>query len=109
MQRNDGPAALADVADAFLSQALALDPDLDGTLHDVLTAATLLRLAGIHITRPAGYRIAPGSSSNAPSCSMSLTPWDNRDRSGHSRTALPNPSPQCGVQPVARLAARSLE
>lgn len=58
IQRHDDPAALADVVDAFLGQSLALDPDLDRALLDLLTAATLLRLAGIHISRPEGRRIA---------------------------------------------------
>ena len=58
IQRHDSPTALAEVIDAFLTQFLRLDPELDRTLLGLLQAATLLRLAGIHISRHNGKRVA---------------------------------------------------
>jgi Ser/Thr protein kinase RdoA (MazF antagonist) len=58
IQRHGAPNALAEVIDAFLDQSLKLDPDLDRTLLDFLQATTLLRLAGIHISRRNGIRVA---------------------------------------------------
>jgi Ser/Thr protein kinase RdoA (MazF antagonist) len=58
IQRHDDPAALAPAIDAFLGRSLALDPELDRSLLGLLRAATLLRLAGIHIGRANGPRVA---------------------------------------------------
>ncbi len=58
IQRHENPAALASVMDAFMAQSLHLDPELDHALLDVLQVATLLRLAGIHISRSNGIRVA---------------------------------------------------
>jgi len=58
IQRQDSPTALAEVIDAFLTQSLRLDPELDRALLGLLQAATLLRLAGIHIFRHNGKRVA---------------------------------------------------
>lgn len=58
IQRHDCATALGGVIDAFLNRSLALDPDLDPALLDLLRAATLLRLAGIHIGRHNGIRVA---------------------------------------------------
>lgn len=58
IQRHEDPAALAGVMDAFIAQSLRLDPELDPALVNVLEAATLLRLAGIHISCSNGIRVA---------------------------------------------------
>jgi len=58
IQRHGRATALATVIDAFLDQALTLDPRLDRRLLDLLQAATLLRLAGIHIGGQDGVRVA---------------------------------------------------
>jgi len=58
IQRHDQVAALAPAIDAFLDRSLKLDPQLDRPLLDLLQAATLLRLAGIHIGRHDGVRVA---------------------------------------------------
>lgn len=60
IQRHDDSRALADVIDAFLNQSLRLDPDLDPNLLRFLQAVTLLRLAGIHISRRNGSQVAAG-------------------------------------------------
>lgn len=58
IQRHGNSTALVGVIEAFLRQSLHLDPGLDPTLLDVLRAATLLRLAGVHISRHDGIRVA---------------------------------------------------
>lgn len=51
-------AALARVEAAFVERAVALDPDLDPGLLQFLNAATMLRLAGIHVARANGRDLA---------------------------------------------------
>jgi len=58
IQRHDCATALEAVIGAFLDQSLKLDPLLDRTLLEFLQAATLLRLADIHIGRHDGIRVA---------------------------------------------------
>jgi len=58
IQRPDRAIALDPVIAAFLDRSRELDPALDPALLDVLRATTLLRLAGIHIGRPDGVRVA---------------------------------------------------
>jgi hypothetical protein len=49
---------LASVSNGFIGQYCQLDAELDGRLLTYLTATTLLRLAGIHVTRPHGVTVA---------------------------------------------------
>jgi hypothetical protein len=46
------------VIDAVIDQYRELDSDLDPGLLAFLTSTTLLRLAGIHVTRENGPRVA---------------------------------------------------
>lgn len=57
-QRPDAAPALAHVEAAFLQRATGLDPDLDPALLRFLMAATMLRLAGIHVSRANGLAVA---------------------------------------------------
>ncbi|MCC6314330.1 MAG: phosphotransferase, partial [Thermomicrobiales bacterium] len=60
LQRPDHAGDIARVRDRFLARSRELDPDLDGSMLAVLTAGTMLRLAGIHAPREDGARIAAG-------------------------------------------------
>jgi Ser/Thr protein kinase RdoA (MazF antagonist) len=58
IQERDDPAAFAPARRAFMTRAAALDPGLDESLLCLLEAATLVRLAGIHVSRDNGARVA---------------------------------------------------
>lgn len=58
VQRQGGTDALRNVIDAFLNQYRELDRDLDERLLSYLKATTLLRLAGIHVSRKNGAAVA---------------------------------------------------
>ncbi len=57
-QRHGDVAALDSVNDAFLEQYAQLDAGFDHDMLEFLTATTLVRLAGIHVTRANGTRVA---------------------------------------------------
>jgi hypothetical protein len=48
------------VRDRFLARSRELDPGLDESLLALLTASTLLWLAGVHASRQDGHRVAAG-------------------------------------------------
>lgn len=58
IQRHADSTAFQIMIDAFRNQYLELDHDLDPTLMQFLEAATLLRLAGIHVSRENGGNVA---------------------------------------------------
>jgi len=57
-QRRGDVAALANVSGAFVDRSLQLDPAFDERLLAFLTATTLLRLSGIHVSRKDGPAVA---------------------------------------------------
>lgn len=57
-QKPETAQRLIEIGDVFLACAQSLDRDLDQALLRFLTAATYLRLAGIHVSRPDGERVA---------------------------------------------------
>jgi Ser/Thr protein kinase RdoA (MazF antagonist) len=57
-QRRRDVSALANVSDGFIGQYCQLDTELDPQLLTYLTATTLLRLAGIHVSRENGPAVA---------------------------------------------------
>jgi Ser/Thr protein kinase RdoA (MazF antagonist) len=57
-QRRGDVAALADVSGAFVDRSLQFDPAFDERLLAFLTATTLLRLSGIHVSRKNGPAVA---------------------------------------------------
>jgi aminoglycoside phosphotransferase (APT) family kinase protein len=59
LERPEAGEALSAAARAFEEQYRTLDGRLDPTLVELLTAATLLRLAHIHGAKPNGERLAP--------------------------------------------------
>ncbi len=58
IQHPDDAAALERVEGAFVAYAIRLDPALDTVLLPHLMAATMLRLAGIHVARANGRHVA---------------------------------------------------
>jgi len=67
-------AVLTRVEDTFVRTYRALGPDLDPALLRFLTATTLLRLAGIHVARADGARIARQSLEAAADALDGLVP-----------------------------------
>lgn len=58
IQRHHDHAYLSTVVDAFLDQYKALDAELDHRMLNFLISSTLLRLAGIHVSRENGKQVA---------------------------------------------------
>lgn len=58
VQHDRGCEGLQPAIDAFLARSHALDPGLDRELVTFLTATSLVRLAGIHVNRRQGQRMA---------------------------------------------------
>ncbi|MDQ3653514.1 MAG: phosphotransferase [Chloroflexota bacterium] len=73
-QHPGSAAALTRVEDAFVRTYRALDPDLDPALLRFLTATTLLRLSGIHVSRADGDHIAQQSLEAAADALDGLVP-----------------------------------